>query len=678
MVLPDPRAEIEAPGTAQQIWTPTPEFASASVMADYQDWLARRRGLRFNAYDELWRWSVDQPAAFWLSIRDYFDLHSDAPVAAVLRNARMPGARWFEGARLNYAQQVFRHARSDRLAIRHAGEAQPLADMSWHELERQVAGVAAALREMGVRRGDRVAAYLPNIAPTVVAFLAAASIGAIWSVCAPEMGPVAVLDRLRQIEPKVLFAVTGYRHGGKQHDRSAIVSELLAGLPSVQHWVLVAEPGAATQWPVPGPKMQRWNDLLSRSHELRIDSLPFDHPLWVVYSSGTTGLPKPIVHGHGGIVVEHLKMLGLHCNLRASDVFHWYSSSGWIMWNVQLGGLLLGATIALYDGSPAWPDFGRLWRFVDEAGVTAFGAGAAFFASCVKAGVEPARIADLSRLQMLGSTGSPLLPEAYSWIRQQVRADLWINPIAGGTDFAGAFVGGNPMLPVYPGEMQCRCLGARVEAFDDAGRPLVDEVGELVCSAPLPSMPLCLWGDVDGRRLHESYFDVYPGVWRHGDWVRITPRGGAVIYGRSDATINRHGIRMGTSELYRLVEDEPEVVDSLVVDLEYLGRESWMTLFVVLREGALLDEALLDRLKRSIRAGLSPRHLPTEIVQAPDVPRTLSGKKMEVPVKKLMLGQPLSKVVNPDAMANAGCLAWYREFAERHVERAARGKADSP
>jgi acetoacetyl-CoA synthetase len=659
---------MDTPGTPQPTWTPTPEFASASVVADYQRWLSRHRGLHFDGYEALWRWSVEQPAAFWQSIWDYFDLRSEAPIEAVLRDARMPGARWFEGARLNYAQQVFRHARTDRPAIRHAGEGRPLADLSWADLQRQVGSVAAVLRAMGVGRGDRVAAYLPNVPQAVVAFLAAASIGATWSVCAPEMGPVAVLDRFRQIEPKVLFAVAGYRHGGRQHDRSGVLRELLAGLPSVERCVLVQEAGAA-DLPVPGPMRHRWDDLLREPAELRIEPLPFDQPLWVVYSSGTTGLPKPIVHGHGGIVVEHLKMLALHCDLRAGDVLHWYCSSGWIMWNVQVGGLLLGATIALYDGSPGWPDLGRLWRFVDEAGVTAFGAGAAFFASCMKAGVEPASIAELSRLKMLGSTGSPLPPEAYDWIRRHVRADLWINPIAGGTDFAGAFVGGNPTLPVYAGEMQCRCLGAKVEAFDEAGRPLVDEVGELVCTAPLPSMPLCLWGDADGRRLHESYFDVYPGVWRHGDWVRITPRGGAIIYGRSDATINRHGIRMGTSELYRLVEDEPEVLDSLVVDLEYLGRESWMTLFVVLREGSVLDEALVERLKRRIRAGLSPHHVPTEIVQAPDVPRTLSGKKMEVPVKKLMLGQELAKVANADAMANAGCLPWFREFAERHLAR---------
>jgi acetoacetyl-CoA synthetase len=655
---------------APPIWVPAPEFAAASTIAGYQRWLEQQRGLRFDSYDALWRWSVDHPADFWRSIRDYFDVRSDTAVTSVLADAHMPGARWFEGARLNYVQQVFRHARPDLPAIRSVGEDASPSDLSWADLQAQVASVAAALRAMGVGPGDRVAAYLPNVPQTVVAFLAAACIGAVWSVCAPEMGPVAVLDRLRQIAPKVLFAVAGYRHGGRLHDRGETVRQLLDELPSVRQWVLV--PQAGTEAPAGAPLPLHWGDLLRQPAELGIESLPFDHPLWIVYSSGTTGLPKAIVHGHGGIVVEHLKLLGLHCNLRAGDVFHWYSSSGWIMWNVQVGGLLLGATIALADGSPGWPDFGRLWRFVEQAQVTAFGAGAAFYSNCIKAGVEPARIADLSRLQMLGSTGSPLPAEAYEWILRRVRADLWINPIAGGTDFAGAFVGGNPMLPVYAGEMQCRCLGARVEAFDEAGRPLVDEVGELVCTAPLPSMPLFLWGDADGRRLHENYFDVYPGVWRHGDWVRITARGGAIIYGRSDATINRFGIRMGTSELYRIVEDEPEVLDSLVVDLEYLGRNSWMTLFVVLREGCPLDDALIERLQRKIRDGLSPHHVPTEIVQAPDVPRTLSGKKMEVPVKKLMLGQPVARVANPDAMANPQCLRWYGDVAARHLARALR------
>ena len=664
---------MSASTAAQPLWAPTPEFASASVISDYQRWLGDQRGLRFANYDELWRWSVDNLAPFWESIWDYFDLHSDAPIATVLAQSRMPGAKWFDGARLNYVEQVFRHARADRPAIVFTGEATALAEVSWAQLQQQVASVAVALREMGVGPGDRVAAYMPNTPQTVIAFLAAASIGAVWSLCAPEMGPVAVLDRFRQIEPKVLLAVQNYRHGGKAHDRRDMLRELLAGLPSLRHWVLLGEAETTLQSITPqGPPRHLWDELLRRPSGLHIDALPFDHPLWIVYSSGTTGLPKPIVHGHGGIVVEHVKMLGLHCNLRAADVFHWYSSSGWIMWNVQVGALLLGATIALADGSPAWPDFGRLWRFVDEAGVTHFGAGAAFFTQCMKADVEPARVADMSRLRMLGSTGSPLPPEAYEWLLRHVRADLWINPVAGGTDPASAFVGGNPTLPVYSGEMQCRCLGAKVAAFDEVGRPLTDEVGELVCAAPLPSMPLYLWGDADGRRLHDSYFDVFPGVWRHGDWLRITPRGGAIICGRSDATINRHGIRMGTSELYRLVEDEPAVLDSLVIDLEYLGSESWMTLFVVLRQGHYLDAALTEVLKKKIRAGLSPHHMPTEIVHAPEVPRTLSGKKMEVPIKKLMLGQDLAKIANPDAMANAPCLEWYRQFAERHLARQAR------
>ena len=660
-------ADVDLDSTQQPIWTPPPQFAAASVLADYLRWLAQHRGRRFGDYEALWRWSVGQQAEFWQSIWDYFDLQSAAPIVSVLAEARLPGARWFEGARLNYAQQALRHGHDEQPAIRYAGEEGPIGELSWGQLRAQVASVAAALRALGVAPGDRVAGYLPNIPQSVVAFLAAASIGAVWSLCAPEMGPVAVLDRLRQIEPTVLFAVSSYRFGGKAHDRSDVLRDLVAGLPSLRHVVHVGDRGGRLP---AAPAQHDWRDLLRPAAELRIEALPFDHPLWIVYSSGTTGLPKPIVHGHGGIVVEHLKLLGLHNNLRAGDVFHWFSSSGWIMWNVQVGGLLAGATIALADGSPGWPDFGRLWRFVNDAGVTAFGAGAAFFAQCMKAGVEPAKIADLSRLAMLGSTGSPLPPQAYAWIQQQVRADLWINPIAGGTDFAGAFVGGNPMLPVYAGEMQCRCLGAKVEAFDEAGRPLVDEVGELVCTAPLPSMPLALWGDADGRRLHESYFDVYPGVWRHGDWVRITPRGGAIIYGRSDATINRQGIRMGTAELYRLVEDEPAVLDSLVVDLEYLGRASSMILFVVLREGETLSDELRERLRRRLRSGLSPHHVPNEIVAAPDVPRTLSGKKMEVPIKKLLLGQPLAKIANPDAMANPQCLDWYRAFAERQRARA--------
>jgi len=656
----------------QPLWSPSAAFADSSRLAAYMTWLRRERGLDFHDYASLWQWSVTEIEAFWQTIVDYFDVRFDTPAQHVLDRRTMPGARWFEGATLNYVQQVFRHAGTgearQRAAIRHAGEAQPVADVSWDTLEAQVASMAHALRQMGVTRGDRVAGYLPNVPATIVAFLATASVGAIWSGCAPDMGQVAVIDRFRQIEPKVLIAVDGYRYGGKTYDRAPVIADLVAALPSLTDLVIVPSIGSAV---TVEPRVRRhaWADALAYDVPLQITPVPFDHPLWIVYSSGTTGMPKPIVHGHGGIVIEQLKLMALHNNLGLDDVFHWYSSSGWIMWNAQVAGLMLGTTIALYDGNPAWPDAGVLWRFVDEARVTMFGAGAAFFTSCMKAGVEPARIADVSRLRGLGSTGSPLPQEAYDWIYQHVRGDIWLTPMSGGTDFAGSFVAGCPLLPVYAGEMQCRCLGAKVEAFDDHGHPLIDEVGELVCTEPMPSMPLFLWGDADGRRYRDSYFDTYPNAWRHGDWIRITPRGGAIIYGRSDATINRHGIRMGTSELYRVVEELPEVLDSMVVDLEYLGRESYMPLFVVLRAGVVVDDALRETLRARIRAALSSRHVPNEILQVPGVPRTLSGKKMEVPIKKLMLGHAPEKIANRDAMANPECLDWYFAYAADYLSR---------
>ena len=659
------------------MWTPTQAFADGSQLAAFMTWLRRERALDFRDYASLWQWSVTDIEAFWQAIVDYFDVRFDTPASTVLAHRTMPGARWFEGATLNYVQQVFRHAGNGpargRTAIRHAGEAQPLADITWDALEAQVASLAHALRRMGVMRGDRVAGYLPNIPATVVAFLATASVGAIWSGCAPDMGQVAVIDRFRQIEPKVLIAVDGYRYGGKAYDRSPVIADLVAALPSLTDLVIVPTLGSDVDGAIgqadSGPRRHTWADVLAHDVPLQVEPVPFDHPLWIVYSSGTTGMPKPIVHGHGGIVIEQLKLMAFHNNLCPDDVFHWYSSSGWIMWNAQIAGLLLGTTIALYDGNPAWPDAGVLWRFVDDARVTMFGAGAAFFANCMKAGVEPTQIADVSRLRGIGSTGSPLSEDAYAWIYSHVREDVWLAPMSGGTDFAGSFVAGCPVLPVHAGEMQCRCLGAKVEAFDEQGQALIDEVGELVCTEPMPSMPLFLWGDADGKRYRDSYFDVYPNAWRHGDWIRITPRGGAIIYGRSDATINRHGIRMGTSELYRVVEELPEVLDSMVVDLEYLGRESYMPLFVVLRDGMALDDALRDAMRARIRAALSSRHVPNEIVQVPGVPRTLSGKKMEVPIKKLLLGHAADRIANPDAMANPDCLAWYFGYAADYLAR---------
>ena len=674
----------------------------------YTRWLAEHRGLHFSAdttdgYDALWRWSVGDLRAFWGSIWDYFDLQSPTPFHTVLVDEVMPGARWFPGAQLNYVQQVFRHADAAHAAgqpaivfqnerLQERGELQQI---TWPELRQQVAALAAHLKRLGVQPGDRVCAILPNTPHTAVAFLAATSVGAIWSVCSPDMGPVAVLDRFVQIEPKLLIACDGYVYGGVEHDRTAALQGLLTKLPSVRDVVLLRYMNRQADLPTnAGRTLHDFDTLIAdRGAVLSPTWLPFDHPLWVVYSSGTTGLPKPIVHGHGGVMLEALKAFSLHNNLGASahtgDRYHWYSSTGWIMWNSQMAGLLSGTTICIYDGNPSGrigkagpPDWSTLWRFAADAGVTFFGAGAAFYASCLKAGVEPAKAADLSRLRALGSTGSPLAVECYRWVYEQMPKvdgrDIWLTPMSGGTDFAGAFVAGLPTLPVVEGEMQCRCLGATVEAWSEAdatgnntgrGKTLIDEVGELVCTKPMPSMPLYFWNDKDNKRYHDSYFDMYPGIWRHGDWIRITPRGGAIIYGRSDATINRHGIRMGTSELYRAVEALPEVLDSLVVDLEYLGRESYMPLFVVLREGWVLDDVLTQRLKQSIKTALSARHVPNDIFQVSAIPRTLSGKKMELPVKKLMMGTPAEQVFKLDAMANADCVAWFTDFAARNRAR---------
>lgn len=647
----------------------------------YQNWLRETRGLSFDSYDALWRWSTTELDAFWQSIWDYAGLRSPTPHTAVLAQPRMPTARWFPGAQVNYAREVLRHADAAHAAgmpaIVSDNEPGEVRELSWPELRRQVAAVALTLKSLGVQRGDRVAAYMPNVPETMVAFLACSSIGAIWSVCAPDMGTAAVTDRFRQIEPKVLIAVDGVHYGGKPLDRSAVLQELRGQLPSVQKLLLVKSPFAASAV----PHDVEWTQAIARNDAevaaFEPEWLPFDHPIWIVYSSGTTGLPKPIVHGQGGIILT-MHACGLHNDVGASygannfgERYHWYSSTGWVMWNSQLSGLAFGATICIYDGNPAGskekPDWSVLWRFVARHKVTFFGAGAAYFTNCMKAGLVAKDCGDLSRVRALGSTGSPLPEEVQRWGSKQIldagSKDVWWCNISGGTDFCGAFVGGNRDLPEVPGQMQCRELGHAVEAWNEAGQPVIGEVGELVCTKAIPSMPLYFWGDEGNARYLSSYFDTYPGVWRHGDWIKIGTDGGCIIYGRSDATINRQGLRMGTSEIYSAVEGLPEVLDSMVVDLEYLGRDSYMPLFVVLRPGIALDDAMRTRLNNAIKTSLSPRFVPNDIFQVAEIPRTLSGKKQELPIKKLLLGQPIEKVVNREAMANPGSLDWYVAFA---------------
>jgi len=503
-----------------------------------------------------------------------------------------------------------------------------------------------------------------NIPETLIAFLATASLGAVWSSCSPDFGTSSVIDRFKQIEPRVLFAMDGYQYNGKAFDRRPVLSELQQSLPTLQTTVLVpylfsdAETEGFADTVV-------WQELLSDNTELAFEKVPFDHPLWVLYSSGTTGLPKAIVQGHGGIVLEHLKTVGLSLDLKPADIFFWYTTTGWMMWNLLIGGLLVGSTILLYDGSPAYPTLNTLWKLAQESGMTFFGTSAGYITSCMKVGLEPEETYDLSRLRAIGSTGSPLPPEGFQWVYEHVKRDIWLASISGGTDVCSAFVVGSVLLPVYAGELQCRALGAKVEAFDEQGHSVIDEVGELMLTEPLPSMPLRFWNDPEGKRYQESYFDVYPGVWRHGDWIKITTRGSAIIYGRSDSTINRQGIRMGSSEIYRAVEALPEVLDSLIVGLEFPGGKYYLPLFVVLREEVELDDALQAKIKHQLRMNISPHYVPDEIIAIQEVPRTLSGKKLEVPVKKLLMGVPVEKAVSMDALSNPQSIQYFIEFASQ-------------
>ena len=663
--------------TSLNTQTPVPQIRL------YSDWLAETHGQTFASFEELYRWSVDDLQGFWRSIWEYDGIESPTPVSQVLSADAMPGARWFDGAQVNYARHAFRHVEAadaaGQPAIVAIDERGTCVTLSWAELRRQSAALALALRARGIGPGDRVAAYLPNIPAAVVGLLACASIGAIWTLCSPDMGTNAVLDRWKQTAPKALIAVDGVFYAGKALDRAAAVQELRAHLPSLECIFLVTSGCAGGE--VPG--VTDFATTISRDDAevaaFEPEWLPFDHPLWILYSSGTTGLPKAIVHGHGGILLATAAGR-LHFDLGPSyeannfgERFHCYSASGWVMWTIQVGGLLSGTTICLFDGSPsgtkADPDWTRLWYFAARSGVTWFGAGAAFFASCRKAGIDITRIAGVEHIRALGSTGSPLPPDVQRWGSAQFaalgRSDIWWCNVSGGTEIAAAFMAGNPELPDTPGRLQCRHLGAAIEAWDEQGNPVIDQVGELVCTRPFPSMPLYFWGDADGARYHDSYFGAWPGVWRHGDWLTIGSDGSCTISGRSDATINRHGVRMGTAEIYAAIERLPQIADTMIIDVEGGEGDSQLILFVVPADGATLDAEMTTAIAGAIRSSLSPRFIPDRLIAAPGIPRTLSGKKQELPIKRLFAGWPVAKVVSADATATPEVLPWYIEQAQR-------------
>ena len=654
----------------QVLWSPTPQHVAASRMAQYQRWLADLRGVQTTDYASLWRWSVNDLDRFWSSIWDYFEVLGTRGDVA-LADASMPGAVWFPGARVNWAANILRNNTSERAAIIELGEGDESSALSWEELSAQVANLAAAFRGMGVQPGDRIAAVLPNIAATVVAVLAAASVGAIWTCCSPEFGLQGLVSRFSQVEPTVLIGADGYRYNGRDVDKTELLDQLGAELPSVRHRIMVRHLHRESG-PVEGA--DDFAALVAGNAEPRYADLPFDHPLWILYSSGTTGAPKGIVHSHGGILLESLKANALHYDLDSGDRVFIAASTSWVVWNMLIDAMSTGATIVTYDGSPTAHGPDTLFRICAQHGVTRFGTGAAYLVQCEKAQVTPAARHDLSALRSILSTGSPLPDSTFRWVYTDVAPDGHLGSDSGGTDVATAFLGANPRQPVRVGELQGPCLGVAVEAWDEAGRPVIGQVGEMVITAPMPSMPVFFWNDSDGSRYRDAYFSSYPNVWRHGDWITITEQGSAIVHGRSDSTINRGGVRMGSSDIYAAVEALPEIAASLVIGAELEDGGYYMPLFVTTKPGYRLDEQLRERIRTAIRNQVSPRHVPDDIIAAPAVPLTHTGKRLEIPVKKLLQGASAVKAGNPDSVADLSVWQWYVDFAHRYRSGAANAR----
>ncbi len=649
----------------KKLWEPSQAQQAQANMTAYMTWLSEKQGLQFTSYDSLYQWSIDNLEDFWQSIWDFYALQSPTPYTQVLSSKAMPGARWFEGARVNFAERIFRAASDERPALLAESEFQALHEISWAELHDKVAKLAHYLRELGVEAGDRVVAYMPNIPEAVIAFLAANSLGAVWSSCSPDFGTSSVVDRFQQISPKVLFAVDGYSYNGKKIDRCAEVALLQAQLPSLERVISLDYIGADTGV-LKGAVFTTWQQALdNQATQIIFEQLPFEHPIWTLYSSGTTGIPKAITHSHGGILLEQYKHMGLHCDIKPGDRFFWFSTTGWVMWNIGLSSLLVGAVLVMYDGNPAYPEIDQLWSLAERAKLQQFGGGAAYYIAGMKAGLEPGKKFKLDALKAIGSTGSPLPEEGFEWIYQSVKEDVWLISMSGGTDIASAFVGSSPLLPVYCGEIQCRMLGVDVRALDDSGNALVGEVGEMVITQPMPSMPIYFWNDEADKRYKESYFEEYPGLWRHGDWMVLSAEGTIQIMGRSDSTLNRGGIRIGTSEVYRGVEKVEAVADSLVVSLELSGGRAYMPLFVQLQPGLRLNEEVIKQIKVALRSDFSPRHVPDAVFQVDEIPYTMTGKKLETPVKKILMGFDLEKSVNRDSMRNPETIDYYIALSEK-------------